>query len=66
MAESMVSANAEKIDMNMMSIAANSADIATGGSGMGADLTSLTMAVSTNEDSISTLSDADAMTMMSL
>ena len=62
----MVSANAAKIDMNMMSIAANSADIATGGSGMGADLTSLTMAVSTNEDSIKTLSDADAMTMMSL
>ena len=65
----MVSANAEKIDMNVMAIEANSNAIAMGvGSmrSMSPDLTSLSMAVSTNEQGISTLEEADAMTMMSL
>ena len=65
----MVAANAEKIDMNVMAIEANSDAIAMGGSGMGGmgvELTSLSMAVSTNEEGISTLEEVDAMTMMSL
>ena len=66
MNEQMVSANAEKIDMNVMNIATNSFAIAAGGTGMGADLSSLSMAVSTNEKGISTLEEADAMTMTSL